>query len=81
MQALIEENPEQKSNILDGKTLLNAAWECITLKALVNCIALVKKVGINSKSQSQSQSDDEKSFKLLSAGRFESPNDVLVDDY
>ena len=71
-------------SMLEAMTLLNAAWECVSLIKLVNCF---KKAGISSESQAQCQSDDDDWFKLLAAqleefqDRCESPIDFTADGY
>ena len=73
-----------KVNMLEAMTLLTSAWECISPITLVNCL---KKAGISSESQSGSQSDDNKPFKLLAAqleefqDRCKSPIHFTVDGY
>ena len=73
-----------KVNMLEAMTLLTSAWECISPITLVNCL---KKDGISSESQSGSQSDDNKPFKLLAAqleefqDRCKSPIHFTVDGY
>ena len=53
-----------KVNILEAMTLLTAAWECVSPIRLVNCL---RKAGINSESQAQSQSDGDDLCRLLAA--------------